>query len=207
MIIAIDGTASSGKGTLARRVAAHHGLPHLDTGLLYRAVGQRMLDFRHDLDASEHAIDIARAFSPSWLDDKRLRSAEAGAAASRVAIVPEVRRALRDFQVSFANRPGGAVLDGRDIGTVIAPGADAKIWVDALAEARARRRWRELSGQGEPITEAEVLEALRARDRRDAPNMIRADDAVLLDTTDLDIEAAVRAALAIVESRRSALGG
>ena len=102
---------------------------------------------------------------------------------------------------------GTAVLDGRDIGTVIAPGADAKIWVDALAEARARRRWRELSGQGEPITEAEVLEALRARDRRDAPNMIRADDAVLLDTTDLDIEAAVRAALAIVESRRSALGG
>jgi CMP/dCMP kinase len=205
MIIAVDGTASSGKGTLARRVAAHHGLPHLDTGLLYRAVGQRMLDFRHDLDASEHAIDIARAFSPVWIDDKRLRSAEAGAAASRIAIVPEVRRALRDFQVAFANRPGGAVLDGRDIGTVIAPDAGVKLWVDARPEARANRRWRELVAHGESITEAEVLAALRARDQRDAPNMIRADDAVLLDTTELDIDAAVSAALAIVESRRSAL--
>jgi cytidylate kinase len=204
MIIAIDGTASSGKGTLARRVAEHYGMPHLDTGLLYRAVGQRMLDFRLDLSERANAIDIARAFAPSWLEDKRLRSAEAGTAASRVAIIPEVRTALRDFQVLFSRRPGGAVLDGRDIGTVIAPHAEAKIWVDAAPEVRAERRWRELNGNGDPISQAEVLAALIARDERDAPNMIRASDALLLDTSKLDIDATVRAALDLVESRRPA---
>ncbi len=173
----------------------------LDTGLIYRAVGQRMLDFRFDLDAREHAIDIARAFSPSWLDDKRLRSAEAGQAASRVAIVPEVREALRDFQIGFARRPGGAVLDGRDIGTVIAPDAHAKLWITASAEVRARRRHRELAAAGETLSEADVLAAIVARDRRDAPNMIRAADAVLLDTSDLDIDAAFRAAADIVDGR------
>ncbi len=204
MIIAIDGTASSGKGTLARRIAEHYGLPHLDTGLLYRAVGQRMLDFGLDLSERANAIDIARAFAPSWLEDRRLRSAEAGTAASRIAIIPEVRTALRDFQVLFSRRPGGAVLDGRDIGTVIAPHAEAKIWVDAAPEVRAERRWRELNGNGDPISQAEVLAALIARDERDAPNMIRASDALLLDTSKLDIDATVRAALDLVESRRPA---
>jgi cytidylate kinase len=202
MIIAVDGTASSGKGTLARRLAAHYALPHLDTGLLYRAVGRRMLDFGHDADDAASAAQIARAFSRSWLDDPRLRSAEAGVAASRVASVPEVRAALRAFQQDFARRPDGAVLDGRDIGTVIAPDADAKLWVTAAPEIRARRRYLELAAKGDPVTEAQVLAELLARDVRDAPNMARAADARLLDTSDLDIDGAFRAAVALVDGRQ-----
>jgi cytidylate kinase len=201
MILALDGVASSGKGTLSRRLADHYGLPHLDTGLLYRAVAQRMLDFGHDLDDGATAASIARAFSRSWLDDLRLRSGDTGTAASRVAIVPAVRDALRDFQIGFAHRPEGAVLDGRDIGTVIAPDADVKLWVTASPEVRAERRWRELTAKGETVALDAVLADLVARDRRDAPNMVRAADALLLDTSALGIEGAFRAALALVESR------
>jgi CMP/dCMP kinase len=202
MIIAIDGPAASGKGTLAKRIAHHLGLPHLDTGLLYRAVGQQMLDRGHALDDTDAAADVAKELSLSWLVDERLRSGETGKAASSVAIIPAVRAALKQFQVDFAHQDGGAVLDGRDIGTVIAPDADLKIWVTAAPEVRARRRWLELSVGDPSITEARLLADLQARDARDAPNMIRAEDAVLLDTSGLDREQVLAKALALVEERR-----
>ena len=138
MIIAVDGPAASGKGTLARRLAAHFQLPHLDTGLLYRAVGRKMLDAGRDFSDAEAAIGLARNFAPAWLVDGRLRGNEASVAASRVASIPEVRSALREFQQQFAGQPGGAVLDGRDIGTVIAPQADVKLWVTAAPEEIGR---------------------------------------------------------------------
>ncbi len=202
MIIAIDGTAASGKGTLARRIAAAYGLPHLDTGLLYRAVGQKVLERGGSLDTPAHAIDVATAFDPAWLRSDTLRSAQAGVAASRIATIPAVRAALREFQQRFARRPGGAVLDGRDIGTMIAPEADVKIWITASPAARARRRWKELVAQGHVVDEAALHAELLARDARDAPNMHQAPDAVLLDTSDLDIEAVFRKAFAIVEASR-----
>lgn len=201
MIIAIDGPAASGKGTLARNLAARLGLPHLDTGLLYRAVGRRLLDQGADLDDEEAAAAVARARSLDWLVDERLRSGEAGKAASQVAVQPAVRQALRQFQVDFAHQDGGAVLDGRDIGTVIAPDADLKIWVTASPEVRARRRFLELSAAGSSVTEAQLLADLQARDARDAPNMIRAGDAVLLDTSGLDRDGALAAALRLAEER------
>jgi CMP/dCMP kinase len=207
MIIAIDGPAASGKGTLAKRIAKHFSLPHLDTGLLYRAVGQQMLDRGHGLDDMDAAADVAGQLSLSWLVDERLRSGEAGKAASTVAAIPAVRVALRQFQVDFAHQPGGAVLDGRDIGTVIAPDADLKIWVTASAEVRARRRFLELSRSDAQVSEGQVSEAqllgdLLARDARDAPNMVRADDAILLDTSAMDRDAALAAAVALAEARR-----
>lgn len=202
MIIAIDGPAASGKGTLARRVAERLGLPHLDTGLLYRAVGRRMLDLGHGLDDRDAAADVAQSLSLSWLVDERLRTGEAGKAASAVAIIPEVRAALKQFQVDFAHQSDGAVLDGRDIGTVIAPDATLKIWVTASPEVRARRRWLELSVKDPAVSEAQLLADLQARDARDAPNMVRAADAVVLDTSTMDRDAVLAAALALVESRR-----
>jgi CMP/dCMP kinase len=202
MIIAIDGPAASGKGTLARRVAERLGLPHLDTGLLYRAVGRRMLDLGHALDDRDAAADVAAALSLSWLVDERLRTGEAGKAASAVAVIPEVRAALRQFQVDFAHQPGGAVLDGRDIGTVIAPDADLKIWVTAAAEVRARRRWLELSAKAPGIDEPRILADLQARDARDAPNMIQAADPVVLDTSALDREQTLEAALDLARQRK-----
>ncbi len=202
MIIAIDGPAASGKGTLARNLAERLGLPHLDTGLLYRAVGRRLLDQGADLDDTEAAGAAARALSLDWLVDERLRSGEAGKAASQVAVQPAVRAALKQFQVDFAHQDGGAVLDGRDIGTVIAPDADLKIWVTAAPEVRARRRFLELSAAGSAVTEAQLLADLQARDARDAPNMIRAADAVLLDTSALDKDGVLAAALALAEARR-----
>jgi CMP/dCMP kinase len=202
MIIAIDGPAASGKGTLAKRIAKHFSLPHLDTGLLYRAVGQQMLDRGHGLDDMDAAADVAGQLSLSWLVDERLRSGEAGKAASTVAAIPAVRVALRQFQVDFAHQPGGAVLDGRDIGTVIAPDADLKIWVTASAEVRARRRFLELSRSDAQVSEAQLLGDLLARDARDAPNMVRADDAILLDTSAMDRDAALAAAVALAEARR-----
>lgn len=202
MIIAVDGTAASGKGTLARRLAAHFSRPYLDTGLLYRAVGRKMLDAGHDLGDQEKAIALARAFRPAWLESDGLRGNEASVAASRVASVPEVRVALRDFQQAFARQPGGAVLDGRDIGTVIAPQAEVKLWVTASAEERARRRYRELKPKRPELTFEQILRELNERDARDAPNMQIAADAHLLDTTEMDIEQAFRAAVAIVESVR-----
>jgi CMP/dCMP kinase len=194
-IIAVDGPAASGKGTLAKRLAAHFDLPLLDTGLLYRAVGQQMRDSGHDLDDAAAAAAIARRFEAGWLEDARLRERLAGEAASRVAVVGAVRTALLDFQQRFARQPGGAVLDGRDIGTVIAPHADAKLWIDADVAVRAGRRFRELLGRGEAVIEADILADLVARDARDAPNMVIAADATRIDTTRLGIEEAFAAAL------------
>lgn len=206
MIIAIDGTTSSGKGTLARRLAACYGLPHLDTGLLYRAVASAAL--RKGVDVrDEHACALlAQDVDLSEFEERELRAAGVGAAASVVASLGGVRRALFDLQRTFARRPGGAVLDGRDIGTVIAPEAEVKLWVDASVEERARRRFLELTGMGEDVTEAGVLEQLRERDRRDAGRsdapMKPADDAVWIDTTQLNQDQTVARAIAIIESRR-----
>jgi len=210
MIITIDGPAASGKGTIARRVAEHYRLPHLDTGLLYRGVAIRLLDRGHALDDRTAAAAAARELDLASLDAKRLRQRSIGEAASRVAVFPEVRAALLNLQKDFAHRPGGAVLDGRDTGTVIAPEADVKIFVTASAEMRAARRLRELAAKGEEMTLDAVLAAIRERDRRDSERAIAplkpAADAVLLDTTDLDIEAAFRAALSIVEVARAGRG-
>lgn len=202
MIIAIDGPAASGKGTLAKRIAKHLALPHLDTGLLYRAVGQRMLDAGEALDNQEAATRLAEALTVDWLSDERLRSAEAGKAATAIAIIPALRSALRQFQVDFARQPGGAVLDGRDIGTVIAPEADVKIWVTASPAVRGRRRFLELSPRDPTVSEAQLIADLEARDARDAPNMIRAADAFVLDTTHLDRDGVLNAALAIIDAGR-----
>lgn len=198
LVIAVDGPAASGKGTLATRLGAHFGLPVLDTGLLYRAVGQRLRDAGRDLDDAGHAAAAARGFEAGWLDDPRLRERAAGEAASRVARFGPVREALRSFQQDFARQPGGAVLDGRDIGTVIAPFAPAKLWIDADVAIRAGRRYRELAARGEPVSEAGILADLMARDARDAPNMAIAADAVRIDTSAMDVEAAFAAALRAV---------
>lgn len=207
MIIAIDGPAASGKGTLGKRVAAHYGYRHLDTGLIYRAVAKAVLDAGHALTDAAHAEAAARALDPGNFGDPALKSAEIGSAASVVSAHPGVRAALVNFQRQFAHEPPGAVLDGRDIGTVICPDADVKIFVVARPEIRARRRALELAGRGEAVDEAAMLADIRARDERDqnratAP-LKPASDAHLLDTSDLDIEGGVRAALAIVEAVRA----
>ncbi|HYC99170.1 (d)CMP kinase [Brevundimonas sp.] len=207
LVIAVDGPAASGKGTIAARLAATYGLPHLDTGLLYRAVGLGVLDAGGSLDDEAAAEAVARALDATHLSDTgRLTSREAGEAASRVAGYTGVRAALLAFQRAFAARPGGAVLDGRDIGTVIAPEAQAKLFVTATAEVRALRRWKQLTGRGEVIAYEDMLEDIVRRDERDAGRgaapMIQAEDAVLLDTTDMDIETAFDAARRIVEAAR-----
>jgi cytidylate kinase len=210
MIITIDGPAASGKGTIARRVAAHYGLPHLDTGLLYRGVAVRLLDRGHALDDVKAAVAAAHELDIGSLDAERLRERSIGEAASRVAVFPEVRAALLKLQKDFAHHPEGAVLDGRDTGTVIAPEADVKIFVTASIEMRARRRFRELAAKGGEMALDAVLAAIRERDRRDSERAIAplkaAPDAVLLDTTELDIETAFRAALSIVEVARAGRG-
>lgn len=201
MIIAVDGPAASGKGTISKRLAAHFGIPMLDTGLLYRAVGQQMRDAGLDLEDAIEAERVARQFDPAWLDDERLRLRDAGEAASRVAKFSGLRASLRQFQQNFAQQPGGAVLDGRDIGTVIAPNAPAKLWIDADVCVRAHRRFLELNGRGENIAEADIVADLIARDARDAPNMLIASDAIRIDTSALDIEGSVGAALEAVKKR------
>ncbi len=206
-VIAVDGPAASGKGTIASRLATHYSLPFLDTGLLYRAVGLGVLKSGGDLDDQAAAESVARALEPHRLsEDAALTTGDAGEAASRVAGHPGVRAALLDLQQAFASQPEGAVLDGRDIGTVIAPDAHAKLFVTATPQARARRRWLQLSGRGDPITFEAMLADIQRRDERDAGRgsapMIQADDAVLLDTTDMDIEAAFAAARRIVEAAR-----
>ena len=197
--IAIDGPAAAGKGTLSKAVASHFGLGHLDTGLLYRAVGARVLQ-------GEDPIQAARDLQAKDLDRDDLRTPAIAQAASKVAVVAEVRAALVDFQRSFARRSGGAVLDGRDIGTVICPNADVKLYVTASAEVRAQRRLAELLGRGEITDLATVLKDVKARDARD---MARAEaplkpatDAVVLDTSTLSIEDAIEAATAAIEAAR-----
>ncbi|MBB5661340.1 (d)CMP kinase [Brevundimonas halotolerans] len=208
LIIAVDGPAASGKGTIALRLAQYYGLPHLDTGLLYRAVGLGVLDRGGELGDAALAERVARALRPSDLTDiPRLTDRGAGEAASRVAGHPGVRADLLDLQTRFARQPGGAVLDGRDIGTVIAPDASAKLFVTASPEVRARRRWLQLTARGETIAFDDMLADILKRDARDAGRgaapMVQADDAALLDTTDMDIEAAFDAARRIVETSRA----
>jgi cytidylate kinase len=199
LVIAIDGPAASGKGTLARRLAAHFGLRHLDTGLTYRAVADAMLREGLDLDDEEAALAAALRLDFALLDRHRLSRHDVGEAASRVAVMPRLRRALVEKQRAFACPPPGAVLDGRDIGTVVLPDAPAKLYVTASPETRARRRALEMAARGDDIDEAEVLADIRRRDARDTARgdspLKPAPDARLLDTTDLDIEAAFRAAL------------
>jgi len=204
MIIAVDGPAASGKGSLAARLAAHYGLPHLDTGLLYRAVGLRVRLEGLRANDTDAAISIAESFDPAWLHHPELRNREAGAMASAVAVIPGVRKALRDYQQHFAQQEGGAVLDGRDIGTVIAPMAAVKLWVTADAGVRAGRRFRELVARGQQVSEADILADLMRRDANDAPNMVPAADAVTIDTSAMDINAVFARAVAIVEERTRA---
>ena len=208
MIIAIDGTTSSGKGTLAKRLAAHYGLPHLDTGLLYRAVAASALTKGIDFTNERECALLAEHVDLAEFDERELRVAGVGAAASVVASLPAVRRALFEMQRRFAQQTGGAVLDGRDIGTVIAPDAEVKLWVDASVEERARRRFKELSGLGEAVTQESVLAQLKERDARDAGRkdapMKPADDALWIDTTTLDPDATLAKAIEIVEAKKLA---
>jgi cytidylate kinase len=207
MIIAIDGPAASGKGTIARRLAGHFHLPHLDTGLLYRATARVLLDNGASLEDSARAEEAARGLALTDFDEARLRGAHMGEAASVVAAIPQVRAALMEWQRRFASRPGGAVLDGRDIGTVICPDADVKLFVTASPETRAQRRALELRGRGENVNFADVLADIRRRDERDsgrsAAPLIAAPDSILLDTTEMDVETAVQAAIAAANVRAS----
>ena len=204
MIIAVDGPTASGKGTLAKALAAHFGLPFLDTGLLYRAVGRQVQ--LHNGNPDDPADALAGCdFPDSILEDAALRTEEVGGLASRVSLHPQVRAALNKRQVDFANQPSGALLDGRDIGTVIAPHADVKLFVTAPAEVRAQRRYDEMQRHGIDVRFADILADIHARDARD---MGRADaplkpaqDALLLDTGDLTIGGAVQAAIALAEGK------
>ena len=206
MIIAVDGPTASGKGTIAKALARHYGLPHLDTGLLYRAVGYQCF---HDGGNPDDAGDAlaATAFADSLLGNPALRSEETGGLASRVSVHPAVRQALYERQRSFACQPGGAVLDGRDIGTVIAPEAEAKLFVLASVKVRAQRRFLEMQARGAHVTLDEIEADLAARDERDrsrsAAPLVAASDALALDTSDLSAEAAIAAAIALVEAHRA----
>ncbi|MBD3664196.1 (d)CMP kinase [Sulfitobacter aestuariivivens] len=197
--VAIDGPAAAGKGTISKAVARHFGFAHLDTGLLYRAVGAKVLG-----GASPEAA--ARALNPDDLENDALRTPAVAQAASEVAAIPAVRQALLEFQRAFAGRDGGAVLDGRDIGTVICPEADAKLFVTASAVVRAKRRFAELSEKGISVTYEQVLADVEARDARDmgrADAPLRpADDAVEIDTSQMSIEDAIAAAVAVIEAKR-----
>lgn len=208
MIIAIDGTLASGKGTIARAVASTFNLPYMDTGRLYRATGIGALKVGIALDDTASLAALAGTLKPDAFEEHELRTAQAGQAASKVAAIPEVRAALLNLQRQFAQQTGGAVLDGRDIGTVICPHADVKLWIDADVSERARRRTKELNRLGNAIEADEMTAELIERDTRDksrdtAP-MKMAEDAVLIDTTDLSIEAAVDKACAIVKAVQNA---
>lgn len=206
-VIAVDGPAASGKGTVATRLGAELRLPVLDTGLLYRAVGVLLQRAGGDLDDAAAGAETARGLTAGMLDDPAFRTRMAGEAASRVAVHPPVRAALLDFQRAFAAQPGGSVIDGRDIGTVIAPDAPAKLYVTATPEVRAARRWKQLAAQGEAVSLDDVLADIRIRDARDggreAAPMRPAEDAVLLDTSEKTIEQAADAARRIVEAARA----
>jgi cytidylate kinase len=204
LVIAVDGPAASGKGTLARRLAAHYGLAYLDTGSLYRATALAVMLAGGEPSNEAAAVEAAQTLDPARFTDEQLRSPGAGEAASKVAAIPVVRTALLDLQRSVASKIPGAVLDGRDIGTVVCPDADAKLFVTAAPETRAQRRHLEHLGRGEDISYDEVLADIRRRDERDSGRavapLVPAADAHLLDTTELGIEAAFQAALDLVES-------
>lgn len=205
MIIAIDGPAASGKGTLAKRLAQHFNLPHLDTGLLYRATARALMDAGLPLQDQQAAAQAARTLSVAALQEDRLRGADMGEAASVVAAFPAVRQALMELQRHFANQPGGAVLDGRDIGTVIAPDAEIKIFVTASPEVRAERRHKEAVARGEDVLLDTILSDIRKRDARDSGRtdapLRAAADAITLNTDTLDRDGAFAAAKAIIEQR------
>lgn len=208
MLIAIDGPTASGKGTIAKRIAAQYGLPHLDTGRLYRAVGQALLDAGADPHDAARAATAAAALDPASIEESRIRTAAVAQAASIVAAQPGVRAALFTLQRAFAQQPGGAVLDGRDIGAVICPGADVKLYVTASLPERAARRWKELQERGETIALAELARQIAERDERDSGRadapLRAAPDAHLLDTTALSADAAVAAAIAIIDAQIAA---
>jgi CMP/dCMP kinase len=203
MIIAVDGPAASGKGTLASGLARHYRLPYLDTGLLYRAVGRAVEAYENSLDFEARAIAAAQTLNETDIDPEFLLSAKIGNLASKVAVIGAVRRALFDYQREFATQDGGAVLDGRDIGTVICPEAEVKLFIQADSKARMERRARQLEARGQIVDRYALYHQIEERDARDMANphggFYKADDAHLLDTTLLDIEAALRAAIAIVD--------
>jgi cytidylate kinase len=209
IVIAVDGTAASGKGTLAKKLATHFGFHHLDSGSLYRLTALGVIDAGGDPNNEADAVTAARAIDPAKAGDTRIRSAEIGKAASLVSVFPPVRAALLDYQRSFAHLEPGAVIDGRDIGTVVCPDATAKLFVDAAPEVRAHRRWLELKGYGHAPDEAAILKEIRERDERDTNRAISpqkpAADAALLDTSHLAIDAAFAAALALVQPKIEAL--
>ena len=205
MIIAVDGPTASGKGTIAKALARHYGLPHLDTGLLYRAVGRQVFLDGGDPDDPGDALG-ATAFPDHLLDDPQLRDEQTGGLASRVSVHPAVRQALFERQRNFATQAGGAVLDGRDIGTVICPDAPVKLFITATPEVRAQRRFAELSAKGAEVTLEGVLADVQARDARDSTRaeapLKPAEDAELMDTSTMDIETAVARAIELVAARR-----
>jgi cytidylate kinase len=209
LVIAVDGPAASGKGTIAQGLARDYGLPHLDTGLLYRAVGV-LAQARAGAVSEEAATAAARSLDPGDLEDPALRTRAAGELASQAAVFTGVRAALLDFQRRFAAQPSGAVLDGRDIGTVIVPDAAAKLFVTASPKVRAERRFRQLAGQGEAVSFDDILADIRRRDERDssrsAAPLVQAADAVLLDTSEMSISQAADAARRIVEAARARQG-
>ncbi len=207
MLIAMDGPAASGKGTLAKNLAAHYGLAHLDTGSLYRAVARDLIAAGKPLDDGDAAVDAARSLDPDTLGDPGLRTPEVGQAAAKVAKIGAVREALHRFQRVFAAKPGGAIIEGRDIGTVVCPEADVKIFVEASTAVRAERRHKELIEAGHDISYEEIHAQIAARDEADRSRKISplkpAEDALLLDTSDLGIEAAFMAATKLIDTKLS----
>jgi CMP/dCMP kinase len=205
IVVAVDGTAASGKGTLAKKLAQHFGFAHLDSGSLYRLVALGVVDAGGDPNKEADALKAAQAIDPSRSHDPRIRTGEIGSVASLVSVFPSVRAALLAYQRRFAATPPGAVIDGRDIGTVVCPDAQAKLFVDATPEVRAHRRWLELKARGDNPDEAALLRDIKERDERDKSRAVAplkpAPDAALLDTTHLDIDAAFAAALALVKPR------
>jgi cytidylate kinase len=201
--VAIDGPAAAGKGTISKAVALAFGFAHLDTGLLYRAVGFKTLALAPNALTTQQAVVFAQELTPDDLENDNLRSSDVAQAASHVAAIPEVREILLDFQREFSRRDGGAVLDGRDIGTVICPNADVKLFITASAEVRAKRRFLELSGKGHEVSGNGVLADVIARDKRDSERatapLIAAVDSVLIDTSEMNIEDAIEAAKSVVK--------